>query len=120
MSKQDRPVGAKLGWRMLENTYPFDDAWRKLRQDRVHIEVKGEQTFIYTSPAFGGEKCHIFLALGVALTSDTEPESTEVIRVEPVPAPEALKMARAGPIHNNATGMAILLWEELIREYGYA
>jgi len=194
MSKQDKPVGAKLGWRVLETTYPFADEWRKLRQDRVHIEGEGEQTFtytehagavavvpvtrdgrivlmrqyryavddwclevpaggmhdtgdasleevarkelseelgatcdslhyvtfIYTSPAFGDEKCHIFLALGVELTHETQPESTEVIHIEPVPVREALKMARTGQIRNSASGMALLLCEDLIREHGYA
>ncbi len=193
MSKQEKPVGARLGWKVLETTYPYADEWRKLRQDRVHIEGEGEKTFtyaeqagaviivpvtrdgrialirqyrysvddwclevpaggmhdtgdasmeevarkelneelgatceslqyvtcFYTLPPYSDEQCHVFLALGVDLKEQPDTEATEEIRVRPVPASEALKMARKGEINSSPSGLALFLCEDLLREHGY-
>jgi len=43
----DKPEGARLGWRLLETSYPFETPWLKLRQDRVRIEGEGDITYTY-------------------------------------------------------------------------
>lgn len=47
MSFDDKPEGAKIGWQLLETTYPFATPWLKLRQDRVRIAGTGEITYTY-------------------------------------------------------------------------
>lgn len=43
----DKPEGAKLGWRVLETVRPFATPWLRLRQDRIAIVGKGEVTYTY-------------------------------------------------------------------------
>lgn len=51
MTKHEKPLGAKLGWRRMATRYPFVTRWMRLRQDQVRIEGKGDFTFTYrTSP----------------------------------------------------------------------
>lgn len=47
MGKNDKPNGAKVGWRLRETTYPFANEFIKLRQDRVDLQGNGEITFTY-------------------------------------------------------------------------
>ncbi|MGI8856428.1 MAG: NUDIX domain-containing protein [Thermomicrobiales bacterium] len=47
----DKPEGAKLGWRILASAYPFASPWMRLRQDRLAIAGKGEVTYIYEERA---------------------------------------------------------------------
>jgi ADP-ribose pyrophosphatase len=58
----------------------------------------------------------VFLALGVTL-GDAHPEDAEDITLRPVPAREALRMARAGEIKAGSSALAILLSEAAICEY---
>ena len=51
MEKNDKPEGAKRGWRLLDTTYPFATKWLKLRQDRIHLEGDGEIAFTYLDSA---------------------------------------------------------------------
>jgi ADP-ribose pyrophosphatase len=44
---RDKPEGARLGWTVLETTYPFHTQWMTLRQDRVGIAGQGEITYTY-------------------------------------------------------------------------
>ncbi len=46
MNSHGKPEGARLGWQVLETTYPFATPWLKLRQDRVRIA--GKDDIIYT------------------------------------------------------------------------
>ncbi len=50
-----KPVGASLGWRLLEVSYPFSTPWMRLRQDRIHIEGRGETSYTYHEN--GGSVC---------------------------------------------------------------
>jgi ADP-ribose pyrophosphatase len=43
----DKPEGAKLGWRVLDRSYPFSTPWIRLCQDHVSIEGRGETTYTY-------------------------------------------------------------------------
>jgi len=51
MRMDDKPEGAKLGWRVLESAHPFSTAWMRLRQDRLAIAGKGEVTYTYEERA---------------------------------------------------------------------
>src|SRR5207244_2075950 len=37
--KSDKPVGKKLGWKVVESTHPYSNPWIKLRSDK--LDVKG-------------------------------------------------------------------------------
>jgi ADP-ribose pyrophosphatase len=47
----DKPEGAKLGWRVVASAYPFATPWMRLRQDRLAIAGKGEATYTYEERA---------------------------------------------------------------------
>lgn len=47
----DKPEGAKLGWRVVETTHPFSTPWMRLRQDRIAIADRGEVTYTYEERA---------------------------------------------------------------------
>lgn len=47
----DKPRGAKLGWRVLATAHPFATPWMRLRQDRIVIAGKGEVTYTYEERA---------------------------------------------------------------------
>lgn len=47
MNNNDKPLGAKLGWKLLNTTHPFATSWLKLRQDRVLLDNNGEIAFTY-------------------------------------------------------------------------
>ena len=193
MNKNDKPEGEKVGWHLLDTTYPFVTKWIKLRQDRVHLDRAGREIdftyydgsgavcvvpvtadgqlvlikqYRYTVdewclevPAGGlhdageasiedvvrkelceeiGASCarltyvnniyealgqssqrfHIYLAEGVAFTEQPEHEDTENIELCPVPASEAVRLARTGQIKDGVSALAILLCEDLLRELG--
>ncbi len=40
--KKGKPLGERLGWRLLGTTYPFISPWFVLRQDRVQLRGKDE------------------------------------------------------------------------------
>ncbi|MHB8646127.1 MAG: NUDIX domain-containing protein [Thermomicrobiales bacterium] len=47
----DKPEGARLGWRVLESHYPLTTPFMRVRQDRVQIAEKGEVTYTYEERA---------------------------------------------------------------------
>ncbi len=47
----DKPEGAKLGWRVLESRRLLTTPWMRLRQDRVRIADKGEVIYTYEERA---------------------------------------------------------------------
>jgi ADP-ribose pyrophosphatase len=47
----DKPEGAKLGWRIVASAYPFATPWMRLRQDHLAIAGKGEATYTYEERA---------------------------------------------------------------------
>lgn len=191
--KEDKPEGARLGWRIVDTTYPFRTRWLTVREDRIHVEGGDEITFSYVDnpaavcivpvtedgnilmirqyrytvdewslevPAGGthdrpgeqleevaraelgqeiGATCRdlrevatfylsignssqpyvVFLALGTVLDREQEPEQTEFIEVHPMPAREVVRLARSGEIIDGASAHAIVLCEDLLREFGY-
>ena len=47
----NKPEGARLGWRVLETHYPLTTPFMHMRQDRVSIADKGEVTYTYEERA---------------------------------------------------------------------
>jgi ADP-ribose pyrophosphatase len=72
----------------------------------------------YSAPAFATELCHVFVAWNVQLAKDAEPEPTEKIKIELVPAAEALARAEDGRVQNAACALALLLARRALRSAG--
>jgi ADP-ribose pyrophosphatase len=89
-------------------------ARRELREEvgGACQEVRPIGTF-FASNGVSDERFHLFLALGVRLGAST-PEHTELLRVVPLPAAEALRMASAGAISDGPSALALLLARPLI------
>ena len=51
MSNSNKPEGAKLGWRVLETSYPFESAQYNLRNDRIQMEGNSETSYAYLERA---------------------------------------------------------------------
>ncbi|HEY8293573.1 MAG TPA: NUDIX hydrolase, partial [Thermomicrobiales bacterium] len=47
----DKPEGARIGWRVLDTRYPMTTPFMRLRQDRVRIAEKSEITYTYDERA---------------------------------------------------------------------
>lgn len=193
MSNSGKPQGLKLGWRVLETAYPFENEIYKLRNDRIQVEGNGETSyayleradaiivvpvtndgrivllrqyrypvdewcwevpaggshdtgdapledvvlkemeeeigatcakiehiaFFYSSNSMSDEKCHVYLATGVELKQKPNTEETENIRMHPMPAAEAIKLARGGQIKTAPCALALLLCEDALRQRGW-
>lgn len=189
----DKPEGARLGWRVLETQYPMTTAFTRVRQDRVQIADKGEATYTYEEradavgvvpvtadgmillirqyrypidewcleiPAGGTrdhagltleavarielaqetgataatmlyvgaffvacasrrQRFHVFLALNVERAAAYQPEMTEQIELCPMPARDALHLARTGQIPEGQSALSLLLCEDMLRQHGY-
>jgi ADP-ribose diphosphatase len=189
----DKPEGARLGWRVRETRYPLTTPFMRMRQDRVRIADKGEVTYTYEEradavgvvpvtadgmillirqyrypidawcleiPAGGtrdhagltpeavahielaeetGATCaamlpvgffwvacasrrqrfHVFLALDVERSAAHRPEMTEQIALCPMPAREALHLARTGQMPEGQSALSLFLCEDLLRQHGY-
>jgi hypothetical protein len=55
MKKDDKPTGARLGWRCLAAAYPFERPWCRLRQDRSR--VPGDQEIAWCRPSSPRPAC---------------------------------------------------------------
>lgn len=189
----DKPEGARLGWRIRETRYPMTTPFMRVRQDRVQIAERGEATYTYEEradaigvvpvtadgiillirqyrypidtwcleiPAGGtrdhtgrpleavarielaeetGATCatmlpvgsffvacasrrqrfHVFLAFDVERATAYRPELTEQIELCPMPARDALHLARSGKMPEGQSALSLLLCEDLLRQYGY-
>jgi ADP-ribose pyrophosphatase len=73
----------------------------------------------YTAVGQSSQAYHVFLALDVDITEEQRLEPTEHIDINPTPAKEALRMARAGEIKDGTSALSILLCENALRERGY-
>ena len=43
----DKPVGAALGWRLLNSTQPYANPWIKLRSDELEVRGRGKVQYSY-------------------------------------------------------------------------
>ena len=72
-------------------------------------------TFFFPANATMDEKCHVFLAEGVALSKKPKEEETETIETQLVPVAEAIELARSGQVKTGPCALAILLCEPHLR-----
>ncbi|MDQ6603622.1 MAG: NUDIX hydrolase [Chloroflexota bacterium] len=189
----DKPEGARLGWRALSTHYFLTTPFTRVRQDRVQIADKGEVMYTYEEradavgvvpvtadgtillirqyrypidewcleiPAGGTrdhagltleavarielaqetgataatmlhvgaffvacasrrQRFHVFLALDVERAATYQPEMTEQIELCPMPARDALHLARTGQIPEGQSALSLLLCEDMLRQHGY-
>jgi ADP-ribose pyrophosphatase len=72
----------------------------------------------FSAPSFSDEVAHIFIAWDVEMERRPEPESTEQIRVELMPAGEAMQKARAGELVTAQCALALFLCEPQLQARG--
>lgn len=60
--------------------------------------------------------CHVLLARGTRLDRQPEREETEFIEIRPVPAAQALALARNGELKDGRSALALLLCESYLRQ----
>jgi hypothetical protein len=60
--------------------------------------------------------CHVLLARGTRLDRHPEREETEFIEIRPVPATQALALARNGEVKDGRSALALLLCEFYLRQ----
>ncbi|HEV2237381.1 MAG TPA: NUDIX hydrolase [Ktedonobacterales bacterium] len=89
-------------------------AARELREEvgGVCRELRPLGTF-FASNGVSDERFHLFLARGVLLGANAL-EHTELLRVAPLPAAQALALARAGAITDGPSALALLLAAPLL------
>jgi ADP-ribose pyrophosphatase len=76
-------------------------------------------TCFYGSNSLSNEKCHVYLALDVVLAQEPDSEQSEEIKLQLLPVPEALNMARSGQMKTGPCALAVLLCEPALRRCGY-
>jgi ADP-ribose pyrophosphatase len=72
--------------------------------------------YFYSANSLTDEKCHVFLAEGVELTKEQKTEATESIKIQLVPADEALALARDGKMKTGPCALALLLCAPLLED----
>jgi ADP-ribose pyrophosphatase len=98
----------------------LEDVVRKELQEEIGAtcqEIKYITCF-YTSSSITNEKCHVFLALDVAITGEQHSEETEDIEIQMESIERALHLARRGAVKTGPCALAILLCEYSLRERG--
>lgn len=68
----------------------------------------------YTSNGISNEVAYVYLATGVEI-GEPHREPTELIEIRPVPAAEAVRMAREGGISDGPSALALLWCEPLLQ-----
>ena len=76
-------------------------------------------TYFYGSNSLSNEKCHVYIAWDVVLAEEPDAEQSEEIKVQLMPVPEALKLARSGEMKTGQCALAVLLCEPLLHRNGY-
>lgn len=103
-----------------ENKSPQEVAVKELREEVGASCEKVEQVnWFYSMVGSSRNIFYVFLAQGVRLDSEQELEFTEQIEILPVPAAEAIEMARSGEIKDGDSALALLLCERRLKEEGY-
>ena len=104
-------------------THDTDEATlEEVARKELHEEIGASAekltyvTFFYTANAFSNEKCHVFLARGVKLSKEPDREQTESIKMQLLPARDAIDLARRGEMKTGPCAFAVLLCEPVLRE----
>ncbi len=92
-----------------------DVAREELREEIGGVcgELLAIGTF-YPSVSRSDQIAHVFAALDVRLEADQRLEGTERIELFPMPAKEALAMARRGEIRDGQSALCLILCEDLL------
>lgn len=92
-------------------------ARRELREEIGGTAASLEYiSWFYSSSSLSDEVCHIFLARGVVIDTDTSAtEPGEHLEVRLVPVAEAVALARGGQVKTGTCALAILWCEERLR-----
>lgn len=100
---------------------PLEDVVRKELKEEVGATCSRLEyvTWFYSSNSLSDEKCHVYLALDVELSQETDAEQTEQIEIQTVPIGEALELARNGHMKTGPCALAVLLCEPALRRSGY-
>jgi ADP-ribose pyrophosphatase len=99
-----------------------ESALEEVARKELHEEIGATAekltyvTFFYTANAFSNEKCHVFLAEGVTLSKKPDREETESIKMQLLPAREAIDLARRAAMKSGPCALAVLLCEPLLKE----
>jgi 8-oxo-dGTP pyrophosphatase MutT (NUDIX family) len=102
-----------------------DETLKKAARRELREEVGGRcRSLVYVAEFYSAnslmdEKCHVFLAEGVALQDAPDRGAAELMETRLLPAEEALALVRAGWMMDGQCALAILLCEPLLREKGY-
>ncbi len=75
--------------------------------------------FFFVACASRRQRFHVFLALDIERSTAYKPELTEEIELCPMPAREALHLARTGQMPEGQSALSLLLCEDLLRQRGY-
>lgn len=75
--------------------------------------------FFYVAVSSRRQRFHVFLALDIERPTASQPEMTEQIELFPMPAREALHLARTGQMPEGQSALSLLLCEDLLRQHGY-
>lgn len=98
----------------------LEEVVRKELQEEIGAtvgEVEPVARF-FSAPSFSDEVAHIFIAWEVELARPPEPESTEMIHLEVMPAAEAMAKARAGELVTAQCALALFLCERSLEARG--
>jgi ADP-ribose pyrophosphatase len=91
----------------------------------LHEEIGGtcekieEISWFYATLGSSRHIFYVFLAQGVELSGVQELEATEQIDILPMPAAEAIELARSGQMRDGDSALALLLCEKRLKEEGY-
>ncbi len=103
-----------------EDLTPKDVALKELREE-IGAECASieEVGWFYAAVGSSNHIFYVFLALGIELKGEQHLELTEEIEILPVPAAEALRIARSGEMHDGDSALALLLCEDRLKAEGY-
>jgi ADP-ribose pyrophosphatase len=100
---------------------PLEEVVRKEMKEEIGATCATLEyiNFFYSSNSMSDEKCHVYLALGVELKQKPDSEATESLEMHPMPAAEAIKLARGGRVKTAPCALSLLLCEDALRRHGY-
>ena len=116
MIRQYRYPVREWCWEIVAGSVDEEDAVSAARRE-LREEIGGapetleEIGWFFGSNALSNQKFIVFLATGAVMSGTTEREATELIRIVPMSAVEALRMAREGEISDGPSALALLMCE---------
>ena len=100
-----------------------DDSLEEVARNELREEVGAtakkltQVDFFYSASGITDEKCHVFFAEGVELSSPPKRDAGETIELQLTSVAEALELARNGAIKTAPCALAILLCASYLEKY---